>query len=136
MAGRSPRHGQPGGVTTAKAPRQVGDLGGAENSVAGGGPISSQILSDKRAALRRLLHQIDLDEQLRRRSVQQTISQAQAWWWRWRAEQFDQARPRPSDFNGQATPADLAAADERCRGVAEACLGKAALIVWEADDVD
>ena len=126
-------------MTTTKAPRQVGDLGGAENSVAGGGPISSQILSDpteKRAALRRLLHQIDLDQQLRRRSVQQAISQAQAWWWRWRAEQFDQARPRPSDFNGQATPADLAAADERCRGVAKACLAKATLIVWEAADVD
>jgi len=126
-------------MITTKVPRQVGDLGGAENSVAGSGPISSRILSDptdNRAALRRLLHQIDLDEQLRRRSVQSVILTASAWWWRWRAEQFDQARPRPSDFNGLATPADLAVADERCRQVAQACLNRATLIVWEAADVD
>src|SRR5829696_7912199 len=106
-------------------------------SSTGGGILAAFTLSDrsdKLAALRRLLHQIDLDEQLRRRSVQQAISQAQAWWWRWRAEQFDQARPRPSDFTGHASVEDLAATDKRCREVAQACLNRATLIVWEAGD--
>lgn len=87
-----------------------------------------------RTRLRQLLQQIDLDEQLRRRAVQQAILQAEAWWWRWRAEQFDQARPRPSDFNGRASAEELAAAEERCRGVVHACLAKAALFEWEAGD--
>lgn len=85
-----------------------------------------------KAALRRLLHQVDLDEPMRRRAVQQAILAASAWWWAWRAEDFDRARPRPSDFNGQATVEELAAADQRCRETARACLAKATLLDWEA----
>jgi hypothetical protein len=85
-----------------------------------------------RAQLHRLLAQIDLDEAMRRRSVQQAILQAESWWWRWRAEQFDWARPRLGDFNGQATAEMLADAELRCRGTRDACLARAALIEYEA----
>ena len=92
--------------------------------------------SEERNQLRRLLRQIDLDEQLRLRAVQQAIQHASAWWWRWRAEQFDWARPRTSDFNGRATAEDLAEADRRCRGIAMACLAHAELIELQAGDAD
>lgn len=45
-----------------------------------------------------------------------------------RAEVFDWASPRPDDFNGRATAADLAARAERCRGVAAAYRAKAAVL--------
>src|SRR5829696_926446 len=106
----------------------------ADQSI-GGGVSSTRTLSDAtghRAALRRLLQQIDLDEPVRRRAIQQTILEASAWWWRWRAEDFDRARPRRSDFNGNASPEALAAADERCRELTQACLNRATLLEWEA----
>jgi hypothetical protein len=87
----------------------------------------------KRRDLRQLLHQIDLDEQLRLRAVQQAILQAQAWWWRWRAEQFHQARPRNNEYHGQATMAELWEAWNRCNETAQACLNKADLLEWEAE---
>jgi hypothetical protein len=85
-----------------------------------------------RTRLRRLLAQIDLGEQLRRRGVQQAIGDALAETWRWRAIEFEWARPRPDDFTGLATPEQLAAADERCRLTALACRRKAAMIDFEA----
>ena len=48
-------------------------------------------LAEKRVRLRQILGQIDLGEQVRRRSVQQAISEAEAWFWCWRAEQFNWA---------------------------------------------
>jgi hypothetical protein len=87
-----------------------------------------------RTRLRRLVHQIDLDEAMRRRSVQQAILQAESWWWRMRAEQFHQARPRRGDFHGNATPAELWEAWERCNGIAQACLNKADLLDMEAGE--
>jgi hypothetical protein len=83
-------------------------------------------------ALRQLLHQIDIDEHMRRRAVQQAILHAEAWYWRMRAEQFDWARPRSNDFNGRATPEMLAEADRRCRETRDLCLSKADLIEYEA----
>ena len=68
-------------------------------------------LTEKRVRLRNLIGQIDLDEQLRLRSLQQAISEAEAWWWCWRAEQFNWAS-RPD--------------------IALACRRKAAFIEWEA----
>jgi hypothetical protein len=86
--------------------------------------------------LRTLVRQIDLDEQLRRRAVQEAIVMASAWWWRRRAEVFQWARPKPTDYVGKATAAELAAADERCLEVVEACLNRATLIEWEAAEDD
>jgi hypothetical protein len=104
-----------------------------------GGVSSTAILAeatDNRAAMRRLLHQLDLGEPMRRRGVQEAISQVQAWWWAMRAEHFDRARPRPDDYNGAATLNELAAANERCRGIAQPCRAKAALIKYEQGDLD
>ena len=89
-------------------------------------------LTDNRGALRRLITQIDIDEQPRRRAAQQAILEAESWFWCWRAEQFHAAAPRPSDFNGRATAEQLAAATERCHATALACLRKAAFLEWEA----
>jgi hypothetical protein len=71
----------------------------------------SATLTEKRTKLLKLITQIDVDEQLRRRSVQQAISEAEAWWWCWRAEQFNWAG-RPD--------------------IALACRRKAAFLEWEA----
>jgi hypothetical protein len=95
--------------------------------------ITEAPLTAERRRLRFLLRQIDLDEQMRRRSVQAAILHASAWWWRWRAEQFQQARPRPDDFNGNATPAELAEADRRCVATAHACLNRARMLELEED---
>ena len=67
-----------------------------------------------RAQLRQLLAQIDLDEAMRRRSIQQAILEAESWWWSWRAEQFD------------------AVGNVECDGIALACRRKAAFLEWEA----
>jgi hypothetical protein len=109
--------------------------GPAEEKASGDDGLSAASLpqpADSREHLRQLLHQIVLDEAMRRRSVQQAILTASAWWWRWRAEQFHRARPRPSDFNGQSSVEELGAADERCSETAQACLNRATLIEWEA----
>jgi hypothetical protein len=89
-------------------------------------------LTEKRARLRKLLGQIDLDEQLRKRAVQQAILEAEAWFWCWRAEQFHAAAPKPDDFHGNASHDDLLDAWSRCRDTALACRRKAAFLVWEA----
>ncbi len=81
-------------------------------------------LTDNRATLRRIIAQLDIDEQLRKRAAQQAILQAEAWHWSKRAEEFHAAAPRPGDYNGRATPEMLAAAAERCRATALACRRK------------
>jgi hypothetical protein len=68
-----------------------------------------------RDVLHRLIGQIDIDEQCRRRAVQQAILEAEAWFWEWRAEQFHWA-------------GDLE--------TAQACLNKAAFLRWDAEEGD
>jgi len=53
---------------------------------------------------------------------------ADARYWRRRAEQLEAARPRRGDFNGQATVADLLAAGERLTEAAQACRNRAAYV--------
>ena len=48
--------------------------------------------------------------------------------WRRRAEAMEWARPRPGDFTGRATRAELAAQDERLAKAAELCRAHADLI--------
>jgi spore germination protein YaaH len=76
--------------------------------------LTGPIMSGTRTQLRRLLAQIDLDEALRRRSVQQAISEATAEYWRGRAQDFERV--------GNA----------RRDQVALACRRKAAFLEWEA----
>ena len=49
-----------------------------------------------------------------------------AYWLR-RAEVFELAAPRPGDFNGRATRAELVERAERCRSTAAACRARASL---------
>jgi hypothetical protein len=105
-------------------------------------------VTSKRAELRHLLREIDNDEQLRLRGVQHAILRAESWYWVMRAEQFDQARPRPGDYPGgpvdwetgrplnpPMTAEMLAEADRRCCAARDACLAKAELLDLEAEEV-
>ena len=120
-------------MTKTKVPRQGGDRGGAENNIAGGERLSVatvQRLTDNRALLRRLLTRIDGTQQIRLRAVQDAITDALTETWIWRSYAFELARPRPGDFTGFATPAELAAADERCAEIALACRNHADALAW------
>jgi hypothetical protein len=95
-------------------------------------PFDSRSLSTERTnnriKLRQLITQIELDQQAKVRDIQQDILHASSWWWRWRAEQFHQARPRAGEYHGQATPEELTQAWYRCDEIARACLAKADLL--------
>lgn len=60
----------------------------------------------------------------RARVVQDALTEATASYWERRAAAFQDARPRPGDYTGNATAADLADADRRCAEVARACRAK------------
>lgn len=62
------------------------------------------------------------------RWLEQLITEASADYWERRAATFDAARPRPTDYHGRATPADLARQDQRCRDTAAACRSHASLL--------
>lgn len=79
-------------------------------------------------ALRTLLARIDAAEPMRRRAVQEAVTDALAETWQRRAAMFDWARPRPGDYPGRATREALAEADTRCRLAALACRQRAALL--------
>lgn len=66
-------------------------------------------------------------EHFRRRVLQDALNEATAAYWHRRAAAFDAARPRPGDFHGRATRAQLAAADTRLAAQAAACRRAAAL---------
>jgi hypothetical protein len=88
--------------------------------------------------LRQLLANIDAAEPMRRRAVQQAISEASAWWWAWRAEQFHAAAARPGDYPGGpvdwetgqplSPPPSDPGRDAEVRLTALACRQKAALL--------
>lgn len=48
-------------------------------------------------------------------------------YWKTRAEVFERARPRPDDFHGRATSADLAEQWDRLTDKANACRARAAI---------
>jgi hypothetical protein len=66
-------------------------------------------------------------EHFRARVMADALSSATSAFWLHRARSFDAAAPRPGDFTGRATPADLEAARLRCAGVALACRSRASL---------
>jgi hypothetical protein len=97
--------------------------------------LDEQPLTAERRRLRRILQAIDGSEQMRRRSIQQAILQAESWVWAWRAEQFHAAAPRQDEYHGRATNAELAEAYWRCRNTALACLRHAQLLAELAEEV-
>ena len=54
------------------------------------------------------------------RVLQDALAEATANYWLRRAEVFDNAKPRPGEFHGEATSEDLSAAWRRCHDLAEA----------------
>lgn len=83
---------------------------------------------DMRHHVRDLLERVDLDEMVRRRAVQEAVTDALAHTWTRRAEVFEWAAPKPGDFTGRATAAELAERQARCEATALACRQKAALL--------
>lgn len=55
------------------------------------------------------------------------LSEATAAFWERRAEAFLEAAPRPGEYHGRATPAELSAARQRCLDAAAACRARATL---------
>jgi hypothetical protein len=129
-------------MTLDEAARSQADRAASKNNITVGDGVSALSVAIghsgtlQRRRLRELIHQIDLDKAMRRRSIQQAILQAESWFWAMRAEQFHAAAPRPGDFNGDATAAQLAGAAERCRATAQACLDRAAFVAWQAQEGD
>jgi len=81
-----------------------------------------------RAEVGRILALVDVDEPIRRRVVQDALNDALACTWRRRADLFEWARPRPGEYAGQATAAELAARDRRLAAQAQAARNKAELL--------
>jgi hypothetical protein len=81
-----------------------------------------------RAEVGRILALVDAEEPIRRRVVQDALNDALACTMRRRAELFEWARPRPGEYAGQATPAELAARDRLLAAQAKACRNKAILL--------
>lgn len=64
-------------------------------------------------------------DHFRARVLQDALCEGTAAYWRRRTEQFEWAKPRPDDFHGKATTAELSAAWNRCHASAEACRNRA-----------
>jgi len=58
--------------------------------------------------------------------VRQAFLEASEMFWRRRAEQLEAAAPRPGDFTGRATDADLDEQTRRCLDAAIACRNRGA----------
>lgn len=63
----------------------------------------------------------------RARVLADALTEATRGYWHRRAATFDDAAPRPGDFNGRATPDQLEAARVRCLDAAQACRNRATL---------
>lgn len=61
------------------------------------------------------------------RVLQDALTEATAACWEKRAQQFEDAAPRPGDFTGRATPLEIAARLRRCLATAAACRAHASL---------
>lgn len=67
------------------------------------------------------------------RIVQDCMTTASAAGWRRRAETFEQAAPRPGDFPGRASPAELEERRRRCLATAAAARRHAALLAGTSE---
>ncbi len=67
-------------------------------------------------------------EAFRARFLADLLAQGMAVTYDHRASMFEWACPRPDDFNGRATPAELAERAQRCQATAAACRAKAEVL--------
>jgi hypothetical protein len=70
---------------------------------------------------------IDIDH-FRARVLQDALTEATAEYWERRAQQFEDAIPRRSEYHGNATQEQLAAAAVRCANTVAACRRHAQLL--------
>lgn len=84
-------------------------------------------LDTHRAAIRTALEGIDL-EQAARRLIREAIAEALPTQWERRAKTFESCRPRPGDYTGAATRAELDALDRRNAVSAAQCRMHAAML--------
>lgn len=70
---------------------------------------------------------VDRAVQHHQRVLADALAEATSTYWERRAEAFENAAPRPGDYPGMATAADLSAARERCLSTAAACRARASL---------
>lgn len=63
------------------------------------------------------------------RVVQDALCEAQAIYWRRRADQLEAARSRPDDYTGSATVEEIAARDARLSERSRACRAAAAIAI-------
>lgn len=68
------------------------------------------------------------NEAYRVRFLADLLTDGMAGQWEQRARVFEWAAPRPSDFNGRASAAELAERAQRCRATAAACRVKAEVL--------
>jgi len=61
------------------------------------------------------------------RVLTDALAEGTAAYWLRRAETFEAAAPRSTDYNGRATRAELVERAERCRSTAAACRARASL---------
>ena len=67
-------------------------------------------------------------EQAAARFLAEVLHSATAAYWDRRAKVWEDAAPKPTDFNGQATEAELQESWRRCMTISRACAEQAELI--------
>lgn len=72
-------------------------------------------------------------EHFRLRVLQDALAEATSGYWLRRAKQLEEARARPEDYTGRATPQRLAARDEQLQAAIAACRHRATLAPLRAD---
>lgn len=73
-------------------------------------------------------------EHFKARVLQDALCSATAGFWRKRAADFEAARPKPGEYHGRATGAELDAREARCAAIALACRHHAELLEQAVPD--
>lgn len=75
-------------------------------------------------------------QHFQRRILQDAIAEGAAAYWLGRAEEFERCKPRPGEYHGRATRAELSARWRRCDDTAKACRNRATFAHMYPDDFD
>ena len=76
---------------------------------------------------------MDYVENFRSRVAQDALAEATSNYWISRADTFEEAAPRPGDFTGAATPADLETQRQRLADIVRACRQRAQVSLLGGD---
>lgn len=106
---------------------QLREQPGAQKKV-GTSSTDTQSATDRAGAGNRILTAEQEIEEAALRNLQQILNEGLAATWERRARQFEEARPKPGDYMGQATPAEIAERDRDLAETARACRLKAVIV--------